>query len=136
MPPIFQRTLSRNLSDYVAVAAEADRFCTENDLPSNLRFKVRLVLEELVLNLIDHGTGSSTDRIDVHIELESGRVVLMLEDDSAPFDPRSAPTFDKAKPLEERGPRGMGIHLVRSMTDCIAYERIHSRNRLRVEIAE
>ena len=104
-------------------------------MPAAVSFKVRLVLEELVLNLIDHAVGSATNRIDIRLELERGRVVLVLEDDGAPFDPRSAPAFDKAKPLEERGPRGMGIHLVRSMTEAIAYERIDSRNHLRVVIA-
>jgi serine/threonine-protein kinase RsbW len=135
MPTTFQRTFSRNLHDYLTVAGEVERFCAENGLPKAVSFKVRLVLEEMVLNLIDHATGSRTDRIDVRIELEGGRVVLVLEDDSDPFDPRSAPAFDKTRPLEERGPRGMGIHLVRSMSEAIAYERIGPRNLLRVVVA-
>jgi serine/threonine-protein kinase RsbW len=135
MPPTFQRTFSRNVRDYLAVAGEVERFCIANGLAKAVSFKVRLVLEELVLNLIDHAVNSATDRIDVRIELEPGRVILVLEDDSAPFDPRSVPVFDNAKPLEERGPRGMGIHLVRSVTLGIAYERLDSRNRLRVVIA-
>jgi anti-sigma regulatory factor (Ser/Thr protein kinase) len=135
MPPTFQRILSRDLNDYLTVAAEVERFCAEQGLPGPVSFKVCLVLEELVLNLIDHAIGSATDRIGIRIDVEPGRVVLVLEDDAAPFDPRSAPAFDKAKPLEARGPRGMGIHLVRSMTEDIAYERVDSRNRLRVVIA-
>jgi serine/threonine-protein kinase RsbW len=135
MPPTFQRTFSRDVRDYLAVAGEVERFCTENGLAEAVRFKVRLVLEELVLNLIDHAVAAATDRVDVRIELEPGRVILVLEDDSAPFDPRSAPEFDKARPLEERGPRGMGIQLVRSVTQGIAYERLGSRNRLQVVIA-
>jgi serine/threonine-protein kinase RsbW len=90
--------------------------------------------EELVLNLIDHAVDSVTDRIDLGIDLQPVRVVLVLEDDGAPFDPRSAPAFDKTKPLVEREPRGMGIHLVRSMTESIAYERVGKRNRLQVVI--
>ena len=133
--PTYQQTLSRNLSDYLAVAGEVQRFCTENSLPKAVSFKVRLVLEELVLNLIDHAVGSATNRIDVRLELEPGRAVLVLEDDGAPFDPRSAPPFDKTKPLEERGPRGMGLHVVRSMAESIDYDRLDSRNRLRVVIA-
>jgi anti-sigma regulatory factor (Ser/Thr protein kinase) len=136
MPPTFQRTLSRNVSDYLAVAGEVERFCAENSLPRAVSFKVGLVLEELVLNLIDHAVAPATDRIEVRIELEPSRVVLVLEDGGVPFDPRSAPAFDKAKPLEERQPRGMGIELVRSMTKDIAYERVGSRNRLRVVIAD
>ena len=135
MPPTFQRIFSRSLGDYQAVAGEVERFCAENRLTSAVAFKVCLALEELVLNLIDHAVGSATDRIDVRIELEPGQVVLVLEDDASPFDPRWAPAFDKSKPLEERGPRGMGIHLVHSVARDIAYERVGSRNRLRVVIA-
>jgi hypothetical protein len=58
----------------------------------------------------------------------------VLEDDGHPFDPRSAPAFDKHKPLEERGPRGMGIHLVRGAAEAISYDRIDGRNRLRVAV--
>jgi serine/threonine-protein kinase RsbW len=133
--PTIQRTLSRNLTDYLAVAGEVEQFCADNRLPRAVSFKVRLVLEELVLNLIEHAVGSATDRIDLRLELEPGGIVLALEDDGAPFDPRSAPPFDKTRPLEERGPRGMGIHLVRSMAASIAYERIGSRNRLQVVVA-
>jgi len=109
-------------------------FCAEQHVPPAAAFKVRLVLEELVLNLIDHATGSATDRIDVYIGIEPGRVVLALEDDGNPFDPRAAPAFDKTKPLEERSPRGMGIHLVRSMAEEMDYARVGDRNRLRVVV--
>ena len=135
MRPIFRRTFSRNLSSYLAVPGEVEHFCAEHALPKAVVFKIRLVLEELVLNLLDHAVGSATDCIDLRLELEPGRVVLMLEDDTAPFDPRSAAPFDKSTPLEERGLRGMGIHLVRTMTESIAYERVDSRNRLRAVIA-
>jgi anti-sigma regulatory factor (Ser/Thr protein kinase) len=135
MPPTFQRTFSRSVSDYTTVAREVEHFCVENSLPTSTSFKVRLVLEELVLNSIDHAVGPVTDRINATIDLEPGRVVLVLEDDSAAFDPHSAPAFDKAKPLEERGPRGMGIHLVRSVAEHVTYDRVGSCNRLRVTIA-
>ena len=136
MRPTFHRTLSRNVTDYLAVPGEVEQFCAQNALPRPVIFKVRLVLEELLLNLIDHAVGSATDRIDLRLDLEPGRVVLVLEDDTAPFDPGSAEPFDKTKPLEERGRRGMGIHLVRNMTESITYERVDSRNRLRAVIED
>jgi anti-sigma regulatory factor (Ser/Thr protein kinase) len=133
--PTYQRTLARTLSDYLPVAEEVEAFCARYGLPEATSARVRVVLEELVLNLIDHATGSATNRIDVRIDLEPARVVIVLEDDADPFDPRSAPAFDSSKPLEQRGPRGMGIHLVRSMTQEMEYERVASRNRLRVAIS-
>jgi serine/threonine-protein kinase RsbW/sigma-B regulation protein RsbU (phosphoserine phosphatase) len=122
------------VNDYLAVAEAVERFCAEHGLSQAVSFKVRLILEELVLNLIDHAVGSVTDRVNVRIDLVPGRVILVLEDDANPFDPRSAPAFDKNKPLEEREDRGMGIHLVRTLAEDIEYQRIDGRNQLRVTI--
>jgi anti-sigma regulatory factor (Ser/Thr protein kinase) len=135
MTATFQRSLTRDVSAYLAIAAEAEEFCTAQGLVKSVVFKVHLVLEELVLNWIDHATGSATGRLDLCLAIEPSRVVLMLEDDADPFDPHSHPVFDKAKPLEERAPRGMGIQLVRSMTTEMEYTRVGSRNRLRVAVA-
>ena len=134
MHPTFQRNFTRSVSEYQTVSAEVEAFCAEQHVPPGASFKVRLVLEELVLNLIDHATGSATDCIDLSIAVEPGRVVLTLEDDNNSFDPRSAPAFDKTKPLEDRSPRGMGIHLVRSMTEEMDYARVGDRNRLRAVV--
>jgi serine/threonine-protein kinase RsbW len=134
MSPTFRRTLARNVKCYIPVAEEVERFCTEHALAKPVIFKVRLILEELVLNLIDHAIDPATDRIDLRIDIDPHRVVLIVEDDSAAFDPRSAPAFDKTRPLEDRGPRGMGVHLVRSMAEDVAYERVDGRNRVRVAV--
>src|SRR5262249_10060971 len=66
--------------------------------------------------------------------LKPAYVILVLEDDTHRFDPRSVPAFDKNKPLEVRRPRGMGIHLVRSAAEEISYERVGGRYRLRVVV--
>jgi serine/threonine-protein kinase RsbW len=131
---VFQRTLAKSVPDYVATAEAVQCFCAEQDLPQAVSFRVRLVVEELILNLIDHAVGSATNRVDLRIEVGLDRVTLILEDDCAPFDPRSVPAFDVTKPLEKRAPRGMGIQLVRTMTQNMTYERTGSRNRLKVEI--
>ena len=134
MFPTFQRTFARNVSEYLGVAAEVENFCARHDLPRHAASRVLLGLEELLLNLIDHATGSVTNCVELHIDLEPNRTILVLRDDADAFDPRSAPLFDKAKPLEERGPRGMGIHLVRTLAREIDYARVDGRNRLRVVI--
>jgi hypothetical protein len=65
MTSTFQRTISRNVDEYLACAAEVEDYVTQSRLSPGLVFKIRLVLEELGLNLIEHGTGSLTGRIDL-----------------------------------------------------------------------
>jgi anti-sigma regulatory factor (Ser/Thr protein kinase) len=135
MSATFHKSLGKDVADVVALGSEVKDFLERSGAPGRAVFKVRLALEEMLLNLIDHATGSLTQRVDVRVDVEPERVVVVIEDDADPFDIRSAPEFDKSRPLEERRPRGMGIQLVRSLTDEIHYERLHSRNRLRLVVA-
>ena len=51
----------------------------------------------------------------------------------AAFDPSAAPPPDLAIPLHQRDPGGLGIHLMRQMTDRVEYRRTDGHNRLRIE---
>jgi anti-sigma regulatory factor (Ser/Thr protein kinase) len=133
--PTYQRSFDRDLADYLRVAEGLEAFCAGQGLSKAMHARIRVVIEELILNLIDHATGTAPGRIDLQVEVEPACVAIVVEDDADPFDPRSVPAFDNTRP-QERGPRGMGIHLVRSMTEEMDYQRIGLRNRLRVVIAE
>jgi serine/threonine-protein kinase RsbW len=135
MSTAFHKTLGKDVADVVALGSEVKEFLERSGASERAIFKVRLALEEMLLNLIEHATGSRTQRIDVRVDVEPERVVIVIEDDGDPFDIRSAPEFDKSRPLEERQPRGMGIQLVRSLIDEMHYERLHSRNHLRLTVA-
>ena len=67
--------------------------------------------------------------------MAADRILIRIADDSAPFDPRSAPEFDKTKTLEERRPGGMGIQIVRNLVSEIHYERLADRNYLGLVVA-
>jgi serine/threonine-protein kinase RsbW len=135
MSATFHKSLRNDVADVVPLESEVRDFLHLHGASSQAVFKVRLALEELLLNLIDHATGSLTQRIDVQVDIEDDRIVIVIEDDNAPFDIRSAPEFDKSTPLVQRHPRGMGIQLVRSLMDEITYERLPSHNRLRLVVA-
>jgi serine/threonine-protein kinase RsbW len=131
----FHKSLNKDVGDLIALAPEVEDFLARRGVAAGAVIKVRVALEEIILNLIKHATGSASRRIDVGLEVEAGRVVLVIEDDGAPFDPRSAPEFDRDRPLEARRPGGMGLQVVRSLADEIHYERLPARNRLRLVVA-
>jgi serine/threonine-protein kinase RsbW len=135
MSAILHKTLARDVGDLIGLAPEVDDFLPRHAVSPAAVARVRVVLEEVILNLINHGTGWVTGVIDVRVEVEPGRVVVVIEDDCAPFDPRSAPEFDKTRPLEERSAGGMGIQLVRSLAAEMDYQQLPGRNRLRVVVA-
>ena len=135
MSPTLHKTLRADVADLVALGPEVEALLGRHGVPSNAVNKVRVVIEEMILNLINHATGLAGSLIDVRLEAVPGRVVILIEDEGDPFDPRSAPEFDTTQPLEERRAGGMGIQLVRGFVAEMQYERLSGRNRLRLVIA-
>jgi serine/threonine-protein kinase RsbW len=134
MTHALEKSLDRSLPALAALAAEVQADLTDCGVSKRALFKVQLALEESIRNLIEHATGPMSGPIRVRIEVDRGKIVIDLEDDGQPFDPKSAPPFNPAAPLETRSPRGMGLHLLRSLIDEMNYERLDGRNRLRMVV--
>jgi sigma-B regulation protein RsbU (phosphoserine phosphatase) len=85
---------------------------------------VDLVVEELFTNMVKYGRGSDAP-VRIGLDAIDGGVALTLIDDgAAPFDITQLPPVDIHRPIEERDPGGLGLHLVRQMADSVVYEYI------------
>jgi anti-sigma regulatory factor (Ser/Thr protein kinase) len=102
-----------------------------------VRYRVRLVIEELLTNLVMHGRFAGPPPPGrVAATLVTDGVRLVIEDAAAPFDPRATP--DPAGPprLEEDAVGGLGLPLVRRMAQILAYDRAEDGwNRTEVMVA-
>lgn len=95
-----------------------------------------LVMEELFVNVVTHGyegTGPSRAHVWVLAVADERRGVLhvVLRDSGTPYDPRSR----EVAPVDPEGalvPGGMGVLLVRQLTDEMSYERIEGNNVLHI----
>src|SRR5262245_23364840 len=102
-------------------------------LPDESVLELRLVAEELLVNVADYGHDDGAEHwVRVELELTADRVTLRFEDDGRPFDPLAAPPPDVAAPVEERDVGGLGVHLVRSLVDHAEYAWVAGRNVLTV----
>ena len=109
--------------------------CAECRVEGDTPFKLALVLEEAVANVINHAFAgaSAPPRIAVELAIEDDDVTAEVIDNGRPFDPTAAPEPDRASPLESRDVGGLGIHLIRKMMDRVQYRRAGGENRLRLE---
>ncbi|WP_460032926.1 ATP-binding protein [Megalodesulfovibrio paquesii] len=112
--------------------------------PAILEHKVDLVLEELFLNVANYAYGTSetggTGEAGApgEIEISCGvdervsppRFHLCVADWGHAFDPLALPGPDLAADLDEREPGGLGVHLVRQMTNSLEYSREADTNLL------
>ncbi len=95
----------------------------------HLAFRVRLGLEELLTNIINHGgeEGGSGD-IGVTIDTDGKDVIVEIRDGGPPFNPLEVPPPDTSQSLEDREPGGLGIHLLRNIFDHFSYRRENGNN--------
>ncbi len=112
----------------------AEKRCGERGVAGETAFKLGLALEEAVANVINHAFAGvpTPHRIAVKLTVEDDRVAAEIIDNGRPFDPTAAPEPDCASPLESRDVGGLGIHLIRRMTDRVEYRRSGNENRLRL----
>jgi anti-sigma regulatory factor (Ser/Thr protein kinase) len=106
-----------------------DRSATAAGAGPELRLKIELVLEELLVNHVLHGYGSAEGDSEVAcFRRAPAHFCLEVVDEAPPFDPLGHASPDLSLALEDRPIGGLGIHLVRSLADEISYRREGDKN--------
>jgi anti-sigma regulatory factor (Ser/Thr protein kinase) len=97
-------------------------FLAARSLDPQLEAPVCFIVEELFTNCVKYNEGGRHD-ISLSLGHTPERLTVRIMDfDVDPFDPTRAPAVDVDKPLGERQPGGLGLHLVRQMADTLQYE--------------
>jgi serine/threonine-protein kinase RsbW len=115
------------------VAEIVQQFGRTNRLSVDDIMRIRLVLDEIIVNIVAHGFEEAGDGgrhdIRVHLGLDDRDVLtIRVTDDARPYDPRTAPAPRFDLPIEERRKGGLGVHIVKAIMDTIDYERIDGHN--------
>ena len=108
----------------------AEAFCDEADAPGLARANVMTALDEVLANIVHHGLNGVAGTIELTMDRTDRGVVAHVADTAAPFDPLSMPLPDTTLPIEKRKLGGLGIALVRALTDEVTYDRRDGRNHL------
>ena len=123
--------LKNNRYELVRLAEAVERFGAEQHLPNDTLTSINLVLDEVVSNVIKYGrAGDSDGAINVSLVREGGRLTVEVSDDGIAFNPLDALPPDLDLPIMERPVGGLGIHIVRALTETAAYRRENDRNHL------
>ena len=95
--------------------------------------RIEVVLEELVSNVARHAAGASLIRVEAHAD--DREVGLAVIDDGAAFNPLDMDDPQAFDELENAKLGGLGIPLIRRLTQSARYARTGDRNRLEVVFA-
>ena len=97
--------------------AEIDKHCQKHHLPETECYNIRLVCEELIVNLLKHTTATSYH---LNLSQENGLTLIRIGYQANEFNPSVVPE-KKNKPVEEMEYGGLGLLLVNSLAKKIHY---------------
>lgn len=114
-----------------------EAFVAEANLDALTGNRLQVILEELFTNVVKYAVGPGvwgTGAQGVQVSLSRLGDIVRIEfaDDGAAFNPLTLPEPEFDEDLEERPVGGLGIHLVRRMTERASYQRIDGWNRLKL----
>src|SRR4051794_10863523 len=116
-----------------SVVALVEQLGAEHRLPTAVVNDVSVSLDEVLSNIIAHGYGPEDGgEIVVRLSFEHDEFRVEIVDGGKLFDPLQAPPPDLTAELRDRKIGGLGIHLIKSLMDNLAYDRIGGKNRLRM----
>ena len=124
-------TVHNKLSELASANQTLTEFGRQHGVPEDVLHDLNLAVGEILTNIISYGyPGGGDHEITVRLGIESSEMRVAVEDDGEPFNPLEAAEADTSKPLEERAIGGLGVHLVRKLTDGLEYQRHEGRNLL------
>ena len=120
------------------ICAFVEDSCDQAAVPRHDCLRLTLLVEELFTNTVVHGHGRDSDApVRLALTLIAAAIAVEYEDTARPFNPFAVarPTSD-ADDVDRREVGGLGITLITTMADDIAYacrdgkNQIHFRLRL------
>lgn len=94
-------------------------------LNDNMWRIIRMVVEELVVNIVDY---SGSNYMDVDISCEKDRFTMCYRDGGVPFNPLKNEPPDFSLPIAQRQMGGLGIYLALTSMDTAEYEFVNGEN--------
>jgi anti-sigma regulatory factor (Ser/Thr protein kinase) len=90
---------------------------------------IRLVCEELVVNVVDYAYPDGADGyLDVNIDRDGKAITIQLRDGGTPFNPLDRDMPDTTTPLKDRPIGGLGIFITIKKMDDVKYEYVNNEN--------
>lgn len=124
-PPRFARDVTLDTVAVEAAQEEIAQFLERQGVGPAVSYRLRLIIEELLANLIMHGRFDGEPQpARIEVALTPGTLLLTIDDAAAPFDPRLAPEPAGPPTIEDDRIGGLGLSLVRKMAEIRAYHRL------------
>ena len=114
------------------VVAFADSLSERLEIIPKIASKINIVFDEIYANIVNY---SNATLATVSYSIESGKIRISFVDNGIPYNPLEAAEPDTTLSAEEREIGGLGIFMVKKMTESMDYEYKDEKNVLTIVIA-
>jgi len=117
MSRVFEFSIEADLGNLKEVRSFIESSGNSLGVKSDTLGDLCLVVDEAVTNIILHGYDGRDGNVDVQMERSGDSVVISIRDTAKPFDAADVKTPHLETSLREREFGGMGVFLIRKLTD-------------------
>lgn len=122
-------TLKVEFAEIARAADFVNRFTAAYDINSLVSYRINVVLDEVLSNIISYGYDDTAGhQITLEFDLGSDRLDVVVTDDGRAYDPLSQPAPDTTADMENMEISGMGIVMLRKLTDEVSYRHCAHQN--------
>jgi len=120
-------TLQSTISDAGKLSDFLAEYAKTSEIPDEIYHDLRLVIEEVFVNIASYAYAEE-DRQAVTIELSrsANEISITFTDAGIAFNPLTDPA--ECKDTDDHCEGGMGIHIIKSLSDQQKYRRINQHN--------
>jgi serine/threonine-protein kinase RsbW len=136
MADVIDLSLTADDAALARIEAAVEAFSEHHALSPKTAYALSLVVEELVTNVVKYGyTDGPPGPLTMTVRVDDGSVVGALADCGVAFDPTAMAAPDIDAEMDERHIGGLGVHLVRTLAEEVAYRREEGRNIITFRLA-
>ena len=133
-----EHTAEATVEGMAALMAASDAFCSRQAIEPDISGRLQLVLDELLVNVVNHGSAGGETVPQIQLMLrhlpEEQRLVVQIRDNGIPFNPFALAEPDTDLSIEERELGGLGIFFVRALAQSFSYSHDAPWNTVLLEI--
>jgi anti-sigma regulatory factor (Ser/Thr protein kinase) len=92
------------------------------------QFQVQIAVEEVVTNVIKHGTLEDNDKISVKCQKKDNEIVIVIENPGKPFNPTNVEKLDLNTSSLKPNSGGLRVYFIKKYINKVNYEFEDDKN--------
>jgi anti-sigma regulatory factor (Ser/Thr protein kinase) len=128
--------IKNDVKEIDRVCDKVKNFCMEHSISNEKYHDIILILDEITSNIINYAYPDDKEHwFSVFLEKKEERLVIKFLDNGMAFNPLKKETPDTESSIEERQIGGLGIFIVKQLSEFIEYSRIDDKNQLEITVS-